>query len=256
MCGNSSDEFVDHLLKMGLEVEDLKRVADDPLMASRLVRFWRKKPAGSQVFSSALEAERIMGRYHPGHFLGPKQIKKQLGLDLSSQEEDHFSLVPWSEEELDALKSTHILVAVYAPRFLVDYKTFCSLACNATSPDQKRDLLGFGYSSVVPEWHLVRRTAIPGSVNKNKASQISELVEKYNDRVPSVRTIVYTATLYNLVTGGENLFKYVAVRVRDADDNGFDEKWNSVISMDYVGVKVGQALASMGYPDIGLASEK
>lgn len=91
----------------GLTYSDLQKPIDDPKMRKRLVIFWRS--GGFEAATSQKRAREIMGN----NFFGVEEAIIHFGLKPSRQQLAVLRDIPFSDEKLESLKNTHILVAVF-----------------------------------------------------------------------------------------------------------------------------------------------
>jgi hypothetical protein len=185
-------------------------------------------------------AREIMGR----NFLGTKEVEEHFG-ELSPEQKEALSIIPFSEETLESCKDTHILVADIGLS-IMDIKKLKK--CKGLFLDQT--WLGtesFAKHTDQPSWRLIRKTPVKNSFNKSwKKQQL--LLDPQTDEVPLARQVVYTTILHFLTTG-ERLFEICSVRTNDVglpgypvfvglfDANGLRaDYWGDSKCSDYLGI--------------------
>lgn len=165
-------------------------------------------------------ARDIMGR----NFIGTERAYEFFGISFSPSQNIYFRNVPFpSEDELEAYKNTHILVAVpqfsilamrqfeertRAQLFFDDGEEDCHVLFNWPEWDKEP----FVNSRYIVQWHLVRKTPVSGSINLAWDDQQKLLDE--NEKTPPARVIAYTCCAHRLATG-EILYKDALVRCSD-----------------------------------------
>jgi hypothetical protein len=176
------------------------------------------------IFLTQEQARDIMGR----NFLGTEEVKKYFG-ELSPEQEEALSIIPFSKETLEECKDTHILVADIGLSIMdmVGLKNYKGLF------HKNHWYKNYLFSNLTQQssWRLIQKTPVEDSFNKNWEEQ-QALLDPKNEKVPLARQVVYTMILRFLATG-EWLFEKVHVRIRNSD-------------ADSVGVRV-----SVGYFDKG-----
>jgi hypothetical protein len=171
-----------------------------------------KEPMPEEPLSLTQEEARdIMGR----NFLGTEEVKKYFG-ELTSEQQEAFSIIPFPKETLESCKDTHILVADIGLS-IMDLKKLEK--CKGLFRDQTwYEKYSFAKRTPEPSWRLIRKTSVENSLNKSWEEQ-QALLDHQTDEVPLTRQIIYTIILHFLATG-ERLFRTSHVRTSDVDSLG------------------------------------
>ena len=164
-----------------------------------------------------LSAREIMGQ----NFFGIEEAIKHFGINPSKQQLAALAEVPFSEEILAACKNTHVLVAIF-PLSILDIR---DRVVKITLPNEQRLLANqdwynkraFAKDCGEIGWHLIRKTAVSDSTNKNWAEQQGLLTQ--DEETPNACVMVYTIVGHCLATG-EQLFKGLYVRTSSVDSDG------------------------------------
>ncbi len=247
--------------------EFIARINADEAFLQMLVIFVRANSI--KLSTSESRARKIMGQ----NFLGVEQAIAHFKVKPSKEERVLLSKVPFSEKTLVGCKDTHVLVAVFPLtilqiRHMVGRKRFSDV--NTTGPWYQEQM--FAQEASEACWHLVRKTPIKGSMNKTWADQ-HKLIG-LNNKMPNVRTMIYTIFLYFLSTGihlfettlvrcSENFIPYdycshglfgdhvcLGLFTEEGESNQYYDGW------DYGGLRLCKdERDSAEYPDLGLASE-
>jgi hypothetical protein len=110
-----TSECMRRLLEAGLTFDALQMPISDPVMRQRLVRYWL---AGSfEHCTSVKRAKEIMGQ----NFFGIEDAERWLGVIPTKRAIAHLHEVPWTEEVLQSVKLSHILIAAF-PLSILDMR--------------------------------------------------------------------------------------------------------------------------------------
>lgn len=174
-------------------------------------------PSTSRLYCAIDErvAQQIMGH----NFLGLDAVITKFGVHMTEQELLNYPEIPWSEDELNEVRDTHLLVAGY-PLTIVEIrakaprtpKTFYRYEDGWYNNQRfaTEERVGLG-------WHLIRKDIVPNSTRKTWSEQ-QKLISP-NEEVPGACDFVYAIVLYYLVTGGR-LFPSVYARCSSVDSGG------------------------------------
>jgi hypothetical protein len=167
-----------------------------------------KEPMPEEREMTEQYAREIMGR----NFLGTKEVEEHFG-ELSPEQEEALSIIPFSKETLEECKDTHILVADigFSIMDLKKLKKCKELFYNQDWYENEP----FIKHTDQPSWRLIRKTPVEKSFKKNWDEQ-QALLNSQTDEVPLARQLVYTIILHFLTTG-ERLFETSWVRTNNAD---------------------------------------
>jgi hypothetical protein len=147
----------------------------------------------------------------------PEEVEKHLRVEYSEKELESLSAVPWSEETLESLKDTHILLpghplSILEIREKAPKKTFYSYG-DAWYNDQPFAMK----EKVELRWYLIRKDIQPNSTSKTYQEQLATLSR--DEENPRAVEMVYAMTLYWLARK-EKLFTDYWARCRDLDSDG------------------------------------
>jgi hypothetical protein len=165
------------------------------------------------LFLTQEQAREIMGR----NFLGTKEVEEHFG-ELSLEQEEALSIIPFSKETLEECKDTHILVADIGIS-IVDIGKLESCK-GLLYTDDWFETEVFAKYTEQPSWRLVRKTPVENSLNKTWEEQ-QALLDPKTEETPLLRQVIYTTIFHFLVTG-ERLFKTLCVRIHDIDSEDGD----------------------------------
>jgi hypothetical protein len=155
-------------------------------------------------------AREIMGR----NFLGTKEVEEHFG-ELSPEQEEALSIIPFSKETLEECKDTHILVADIGLS-IMDIRKLEK--CKGLLRDQDwYETEDFAKHTDQPSWRLIRKTPVENSFLKTWDEQ-QALLDPKIDEIPLARQVVYTTILHFLATG-ERLFRFCYVRINDVSSH-------------------------------------
>jgi len=168
-----------------------------------------KEPMPEKPISLTQEqAREIMGR----NFLGTKEVEEHFG-ELSPEQQEALSIIPFSKETLESCKDTHILVADIGLSVMDITKLKKCKGLFHKNHWYKNYL--FPNLTQQPSWRLIRKTPVKNSFDKNWEEQ-QALLDPQTDEIPLARQVVYMMILRFLATG-EWLFEKVYVRIRNSD---------------------------------------
>ncbi len=161
-----------------------------------------------QIITSGLARE-IMGE----NFFGIEEIKKCYKIRPSSSQINSLAEVPYTKQELEESKDTHILVTVL-PLSVLDIRIKTNFHVLNWYDDRM-----FAKERNEVGWYLVRKTEVLNSKNKTWQKQLALLRE--NAEVPKARILIYTIMGYYFATG-KRLFPDSFVRTSSEDLCGFN----------------------------------
>jgi len=203
------------LLKLeaaGLDDELAQKVIDSKGndLATKVVRLIEN--GGFEPSISQKRAREIMGR----NFFGIEEAIKHFGVNPSRAQTAALSEVPFTEEVLESVKDTHVLVAVF-PMSVLDIrgKVERKLFYNHANSCYKKEAFAKDRSKTA--WRLIRKTSVLDSTSKTWNGQ-QGLLDK-SEETPSAQVMVYTIVGHYLATG-ERLFENVYVRTSSVDSDG------------------------------------
>lgn len=146
------------------------------------------------------------------NFFGSTECEEHFGVKLEEVPE-----IPFSADDLQAVKDTHILVLVPALSIDEIWKRHTSLFYTKKSPWYANEKFATEKPDKA-EWHLVRKHPVQRSTSKTWEEQQALLSQ--GDLVPTARVMVYTIIAHFLSTG-ERLFENVYVRCSDLHSGGY-----------------------------------
>ncbi|HOK20661.1 MAG TPA: hypothetical protein PLX73_00445 [Candidatus Paceibacterota bacterium] len=165
---------------------------------------------------SLKQAQDIMGR----SYVGPTDIEKSLPLFACDQKYlQRIYPIPFSQETLQKHRRTHILIfdlgwSIKKLRRQVwqvrPDEIFANIA--PAKPWYQREL--FFNLSARPQWRLIRKQAVPRSLNQSFATQ-SQFLWGSGEYVPEAREVVFLMVAYYLKTR-ERLFPNYFVRTNSS----------------------------------------
>ena len=166
---------------------------------------------GGQVVSSAMDrAREIMGK----NFLGVAEALRSFKLKQTKEVLMAFDQTLPTEAELVFCKDTHLLVADFGIS-LLDVR---SRVKRGLFYDQNwYESYRWAKNTEAPQWRLIRKTEVPGSLSKNWSEQ--SVLLTVEDVVPSTRQMAY-AVMLNQAENNERLFENIYVRTSDVDSGG------------------------------------
>jgi hypothetical protein len=232
------------------------RINADPLFARVLAdqlkdiaRQLDDKKYGS-VNPNWQRAHKIMGE----NFFGVEEAMKYFGVNPSNQELVSLWRIPFPWTTLRELKDSHILVAEFPLTIVQIMDRVGSKLFDTNQSYYSR--MSFANEPGWVSWHLIRKTAAPGSKSKTWEEQ-RKLLNK-SDRVPATRQMVYAIIGYYLVAN-KKLFPTIRVRTSSRwyewTDNsphvevgGYGLKAPAILSLNETD--------RLGLANIGLSSER
>ncbi|MFH1129554.1 MAG: hypothetical protein V1686_02355 [Patescibacteria group bacterium] len=187
----------------------------------------------------------IMGR----NLLGVDVAVRRFNVSMTNEIAKAFSVIPFTEEVLEATKNDHILIADFGISLLdVRGRVKDGLFC-----DQHLgfcESYGWAEEQETPQWRLIRKAEVPNSRKKNWGKQQHLL--QTNEVVPMVRQMAY-AIMLNCLENNERLFKRIWVRTSNV--NSYGDSFSLGI-FDKDGLRIIDWDDSNDDSSIGLASAK
>jgi hypothetical protein len=167
-------------------------------------------------------AQEIMGE----NFVGPKEIRSIYGINIIN-----FPLVPFSQEQLVAVKNDHILIAT-SPLSIIGMKGIIGTKMFFWRKSAWYNNEVFAQDQGKVGWELIGKNPVKNSTDKTLTEQIKLLGE--NKVVPTAQAIVYLIASYYLMTG-IFLFGQTSVRTssRDSKDCSIEV---GVIRGEWIGI--------------------
>jgi len=165
---------------------------------------------------SLIEAQAIMGR----NYIGPADLEKISPLFTSDQKRlKRFYPIPFSQEILQKYRRTHILIfdlgwSIKKIRKQVWQSRADEIFVNIAPAKPWYQREPFFNLSVRPQWRLIRKQAVPHSLNQSFAQQIQFLWSS-REFVPEAREVIFLAVVYYLKTR-ERLFPNYFVRTNSS----------------------------------------
>jgi len=153
-------------------------------------------------------AQEIMGK----NFVGPKEIRSIYGVNIIN-----FPLVPFSQEQLVAVKNDHILIAT-SPLSIIGLKGIIGAKMFFWQKSSWYNNEVFAQDRGRVGWELIGKNPVKNSTDKTLAEQI-ELLGK-NRVTPTAQAIVYLIASYYLITG-IFLFGQTSVRTSSRDSKDY-----------------------------------
>jgi hypothetical protein len=202
-----ASECMRRLMEAGLTYDALQQPIDDPKMRERLVGFWLS--GGFQPTTSQEMARQVMSR----SFFGVEEAIRHFKVRPSKKDLETLDQIPFTQEELQQVKDTHLLVAVF-PFSLLQIR---EKAENLFYKQDWYNSQAFAKEQGKTEWVLVRRDIVANSTSKAWSDQQKLLAE--NEEVPLVRVMAYAIIGHCLATG-ERLFPSVYARCQDLSSGG------------------------------------
>jgi hypothetical protein len=171
-----------------------------------------KEPMPEEREMTEQYAREIMGR----NFLGTKEVEEYFG-ELSPEQEEALSIIPFSKETLEECKDTHILVADIGLSIMdIKKRENCKELFYKSGWDETQS---FAKRTQEPSWRLILKTPVENSLNKTWGEQ-QALLDSQADEIPFARQVVYTIILHSLATGERLFERNSAVRTNDVFSNG------------------------------------
>lgn len=205
------------LEEAGLSFEDWQAPIDDAEFRQQLVEFWRTRGQATEPVpvlpTSHKRAKDILGK----NFISIDEVKKYLGTTFSGKDVEKLAEIPWSEETLESVKDTHILLpghplSILEIREKAPKKTFYSYG------DAWYNNQSFATKEKVElRWYLIRKDIQPNSTSKTYQEQLA-LLSKQEEN-PKAVEMVYAMTLFWLARK-EKLFTERWARCADLGSDG------------------------------------
>lgn len=190
-----------------------ERMTNGPEFLDNMAKFAIR--GGPQPSMSVQRASEIMGV----NFFGVEDGIRHMNTKFRRFELVGFAEVPVTDEELEEVKDSHILVAVPSVSIVSMRENVAKKnvypADNTWHIERikgKEFKHPFVARTGFPGWRLVRKTAVPKSTSKTWDEQLPLLGK--NDEVPSSRVLCYTIAGHYL-KNDEKLFTDVWVRTSD-----------------------------------------
>ncbi|MFA6145862.1 MAG: hypothetical protein WC697_00840 [Patescibacteria group bacterium] len=143
-----------------------------------------------------------------------EKARKYLGIYPTEEQLAILSTVPYSETVLRTLKDRYVLVVNYGEPILTQKAMNQRFFYGSKNTEYNSE--EFAKKAGKIGWNLIRKTEIPGSVNKSYRDQISLLRE--NESVPKAQELVNAIVAFSLL--GDRLFRHWFVRVDNIDKQG------------------------------------
>lgn len=179
-------------------------------LAAKVVRLIQS--GGFEPSTSQKRAREIMGK----NFFGIEEVIKHFRVNPSRQQTAALAEVPFTEEVLEILKGTHILVAVF-PMSILDVRGKVERKLFYSHEDAWYNKEFFAKDRGEVGWHLVRKTPIEDSTSKTWDKQQALLGK--DDETPTARVMVYTI-IGHYLGSDERLFENIYVRCSCVDSDG------------------------------------
>jgi hypothetical protein len=206
-----------------------------------------KEPMPEEREMTEQYAREIMGR----NFLGTKEVEEHFG-ELSPEQEEALSIIPFSKETIEECKDTHILVADIGLSIMdiTKLKNCKGLIFEYNGFEAE----SFTKDTNQPSWRLIRKTPVKNSFSKTWKKQRS-LLKHQTDEIPFARQVVYTTILHFLATG-ERLFEKVYVRTNNVGPDRDHIGVGGFIGRGRKGLSVGSWLDCSRGGELGIASAR
>lgn len=193
-------------------------------------------------------AQKIMGK----NFIGLDAVITKFSVTMTEQELLNYPEIPWSEDELNEVRDTYLLVAGH-PLSITEIRA--KAPRNPKTFDRYED--GWYNNQrfateerVNPCWQLIRKSLVANSTSKTWKEQQKLILP--HEEVPRACDLVYAVVLYYLVTG-ERLFPSIYARCMDIDSDGCRV---DVGCFDADGLSVSHYWDDYRFDDIGLSSAR
>jgi hypothetical protein len=192
----------------------ISRISTDPVFVKNVTGFMTK--GGIEPSMNQKRAREIMG----DNFFGIEDAVTHLHVNPSRFEIACLKKIPTTDEQLEEVKETHVLAAVFSNSILEIRANVEGKRAIANYDSDVRfnyNNLTFAVRKGYPAWRLVSKWIIPVSTNKLWKEQQMLLGE--NEETPTARVTVYAMAGYYLMTG-EMLFCSSWARCLDSDLDG------------------------------------
>lgn len=189
----------------------ITRILEAPSFVESLADFAVR--GGPPPSMSVTRAREIMG----ANFFGVEEGMRYMNATFTSFERAGFAEVPATDEELEEMRDTHIVVA--APSISIIGMRERVKKQGVYRKDNTWHLeQAFAARLGVPRYHFIRKTHVANSTSKTWDEQQPLL--SANEEVPSARVLCYAMGGIYCATG-EKLFSDVWVRTSDVDSDGY-----------------------------------
>ncbi len=211
MSRGQGNELLNALEAAGMMSDLAQKIVDskDNDLAWKVVQLVRS--GGFTAPTSHTSTRAIMGK----NFFGIEEAVKHFGVNPSKQQLAYLAEIPWSEEVLQSVKDTHILVAVF-PLSILDIRGHCHDQHLFYNQDWYNKQ-AFAKNKGEVSWQLIQKTPVADSTSKTWNEQQALLGK--NEETPTARVMVYSIIGHFLATG-ERLFEKIYVRCCDLDSDG------------------------------------
>lgn len=179
-------------------------------LAGKVVRLIQN--GGLEPSVSQKRAREIMGQ----DYFGVEEAIAHFGVNPSRQQLAALAEVPDTEEVLEAMKATHIYVAVF-PLSILDIRGKVERPLFYDHEDAWYNKQAFAKDRGEVGWYLVKKTPVPNSTSKNWQEQQALLGK--DEETPTARIMTYTV-IGRFKATGERLFERIYVRCSDVDSDG------------------------------------
>ena len=183
---------------------------DDESFVKRVAKF--AIGGAYQSTTSQKLVRQIMGK----NFFGVEEAVKHFGVKPTETQLQVLAEVPFTKEDLQQTKDTHILVAVF-PLSIPDIRKRVERSLFYGHEDAWYNNEQFAKDKGKAGWYLIRKDIVPNSFSETWQEQQALLAK--NEEVPTARVMVYTIIGHYLAKG-ERLFKDVYVRCSDISSGG------------------------------------
>lgn len=142
-------------------------------------------------------------------------VEMHFKVRYTDEERGRLSVIPWSSEELESCKSTHVLF----PGYLLSLNELRSKVRKAFDKGQDwYNQQAFANEEKVElAWHLIRRDILPGSTSKIWTEQ--EAMVPKNEHIPDAATFAFGIVLF-WKTRKMRLYQHVYARTSSTSSGG------------------------------------
>lgn len=194
------------LERAGLSPQDAQRAIEDREIANAMVQ--QATRSSSDSACPVEQAFHIMD----DNFHGIDALERHLGVKLSAKSKKLFLTVPFSAEELQACRETHVLVACGALSLMDVWQAQTGLFYARRNPWYGAKSEQWARSKVKAGWQLIRKGPVPDSTNKTWNEQ--EVLLTDDELVPSASVLAQAILIHYLETG-ERLFWQIYASVSE-----------------------------------------
>ena len=108
-----TSQCMHHLLKLGLTLQDAQAVINDPKLRERVMMFWKNQGTmpGMELTVVETESQKQAREIFGSNFLGLPEVFKYFSTVFTEEQVNALARLPFSREQLESLKETHVLVA-------------------------------------------------------------------------------------------------------------------------------------------------